>query len=281
MADTTVETNVVYGMYSGLALLMGLHYPANPNGYGLVVILGSGWHAPPGLDAAALKDNEDIRRILPSHALLASGYTLFSINHRAAPVFQYPAAVEDAQRAVRFVRHYAARYEIDPDRLGAIGHSSGGHLASMLGVLDGVGTLEDPDPVNQENSKVQAVVALSAPEDLTDFATRHGGSTAALSSFLGADITRNEFSKYAAASPTTHVSNDDPPFLLIHGEADPTVPFSQSELFRQVLTQADVAVELIRVPSGDHILVDPTGTNASDYFGAIVGWFDRHLRNRP
>ena len=106
-AEARVESNVIYGMYSGLALLMDIHYPENPNGYGVVKIGGSGFHAPLSLDASPLKQQGGG----PAHtALLEHGYTVFSINHRAAPRFRYPAAVEDAQRAVRFVRHHAARY---------------------------------------------------------------------------------------------------------------------------------------------------------------------------
>ncbi len=112
-AQARVDRNVVYGMYSGLALLMDVHYPAEPNGYGLIWIGGSGWHAPTRYDARQLKE-----RAVPQ-MFLDAGYTVFMINHRAAPRFRYPAAVEDAQRAVRFVRHNAERYGIDPDQLGA------------------------------------------------------------------------------------------------------------------------------------------------------------------
>ncbi|MCH7475257.1 MAG: alpha/beta hydrolase, partial [Gemmatimonadetes bacterium] len=71
--------------------------------------------------------------------LLDAGYTVFTINHRAAPRFRYPAAVEDAQRAVRFIRHNAQRYGVDPDRIGGYGGSSGAHLVSLLGTMDGDG----------------------------------------------------------------------------------------------------------------------------------------------
>ena len=97
-AQARVEQNVVYGMYSGLALLMDVHHPAEPNGVGVILIWGSGWHGPTTYDARQLK-----RRSVPK-IFLDVGYTVFAINHRNAPRFRYPAAVEDVQRAVRFVR---------------------------------------------------------------------------------------------------------------------------------------------------------------------------------
>ena len=119
-----VEVNVVYGMYSGLALLMDVHYPQNPNGYGIIFIAGSGYQAPMRYDARQLKEDPQMIRIY-AKSLLAAGYTVFSINHRAAPRFRYPAALEDAQRAVRYVRHHAGKFRINPETIGASGGSSG------------------------------------------------------------------------------------------------------------------------------------------------------------
>jgi hypothetical protein len=98
-----VEKNVVFGMYSGLALLMDVHRPAQPNGYALIVIPGSGWYSKQTYDAAPLTAlQSSIRFFVPK--LLDAGYTLFVVNHRSGPRFHYPAPVEDVQRAVRFIR---------------------------------------------------------------------------------------------------------------------------------------------------------------------------------
>jgi len=275
-----VEANVVYGMYSGLALLMDVHYPASPNGIGIIFIQGSGWHAPLSLDAAPLKESVGTTHIR-ANALLQGGYTLFVINHRAAPRFRYPAAVEDAQRAVRFVRHYAARFRIDADRIGATGFSSGGHLAAMLGVLNGAGIPEDRSPINQESSKVQAVVAFAPATDFVAFATDPDGDKVIHSSFLGSPLRRDaepsseEALLYAEASPITYVTSDDPPVLLIHGDADPVVPVSQSALFQEALAEAGVTVEFMRAPGVGH----STRTLDQHYIDAMVEWFDRYLRD--
>ena len=147
-----VERNVVYGMYSGLALLLDVHRPARPNGFGIVFISGSGWQA--GLDygAAPLKEQQIG---IWGPPLLAAGYTVFAINHRAAPRFHYPAAIEDVQRAIRFVRHHARDYGIDAARLGGLGGSSGGHLIGLAAMLASPGNPADGDPVNRESAALQ------------------------------------------------------------------------------------------------------------------------------
>ena len=117
-AQSHVEKNVVYGMYSGLALLMDVHRPEKPNGYGVIFVSGSGWQAPLTYGAVGLKEGQIDTWGPP---LLSGGYTVFAINHRATPRFHYPAAVEVFQRAVRFVRHHARQFSIDPNRLGAVG----------------------------------------------------------------------------------------------------------------------------------------------------------------
>src|SRR5262245_17621352 len=156
-AQARIETNVVYGMYSGTALLLDVHYPARPNGFGIVFIAGSGWNAPLGYSAAPLKESSQVEMYAPS--LTQAGYTVFAITHRATPIFRYPSPLEDVQRAVRFIRHNAAKYGISPTRIGGSGGSSGGHLISMLGTMDGAGDPSDPDPVNRESAKLQCIVA--------------------------------------------------------------------------------------------------------------------------
>jgi acetyl esterase/lipase len=273
-----IERNVVYGMYSGLALLMDVYRPPEPNSYGIVFIAGSGWHRPLAYGAEQLKHSQTMY----PEALQAAGYTVFAINHRAAPRFRYPAAVEDAQRAVRFVRHHGAEYGIRAGRIGAAGGSSGGHLVSLLGTMDGAGDPADADPVNRESARVQCVVARAAPVDLANFGPSNG--TTSLASFMGmpaAATTQGdsvEWRTYREASPITHVSADSAPFLLIHGDADETVPFEQSVLMLQALTTAGVPAELLCIEGGGHGPDFPGAKNAPDYLGAMVRWFSTHLQ---
>ena len=194
------------------------------------------------------------------------------LNHCAAPRFRHPAHIEDAQRAVRFVRHHAEEFGIDPERIGAAGGSSGGHLVSLLGVLDGDGNPDDLSPVNRESAKVQAVVARAAPTDLKLFSR-----PTALFGFAARGEHTLEFRHLVEASPVTHVTADDPPFLLIHGDADETVPFEHSEVMRAALQEVGVAVELLPVPGGGHGPTFRGAVNPPDYIGRMIAWFDEHL----
>ena len=268
--------NVVYGMYSGLALLMDVYTPdTNATGYGIVHISGSGWGSPLSLDAHQLKEASHVE--IEALPLVTAGYTVFSINHRATPRFPYPAAVEDAQRAVRFIRHHAERLGIRPDRIGAIGGSSGGHLVSMLGVLDGDGDPEDESAVNRESARVQCVVARAAPTSFMDMPER----TAAAGLFLGAQVSRGagdrslERRRAVEASPLSHVAAGAPPFFLIHGDADDTVPIIQSELLAAALKKVGSPVNLRRVPGAGH---GPGIVRDAEIQEEIRAWFDEHLR---
>ena len=279
-AQSRVDRNVVYGMYSGTALLLDVHYPAKPNGFGVIFIPGSGWSAPLGYAAPPLKESDQVGMYVPS--LTEAGYTVFAITHRATPTFRYPAQLEDAQRAARFVRANATKYGISPTRIGGAGGSSGAHLVSMLGTMGAPGNASDPDPVNRESARLQVIVARAAPLDLLQM--NPSSASAALALLLGSRVvettpkTSVEYKAAWDASPINYVSADSSPFLLIHGDADKTVPFSQSEMMEAALKKAGVPVMLVTVQGGDHGPTFPGATNPPDYKGEMVKWFDVYLR---
>jgi acetyl esterase/lipase len=281
-AQGRVDRNVVYGMYSGAALLLDVHYPTRANGFGIVFIAGSGWNSPSGYSTVGLKDSPQVRMYVPS--LTEAGYTVFTVSHRATPAFRYPTAVDDVQRAVRFIRHNAVKFGIDAVRIGGSGGSSGAHLISLMGTLDGQGDPDDPDPINRESSKLQCITARAAPVDLLRMTPSVGATALAL--FLGirapeASVPGSADYKLAhAASPIRHVSKDDASTLLIHGDVDATVPFHQSEAMEAALRSAGVPVKLIRIEGGDHGPEFPGAKNPPDYKTEIVKWFDEHLRRR-
>ena len=282
VAQPRVERNVVYGMYSGAALLLDVHYPARPNGFGIVFIAGSGWSAPLGYSAAPLKESPQVEMYVPS--LTQAGYTVFTVSHRAIPTFRLPAPVEDVQRAVRFIRHNAAQYGVDAGRIGGFGGSSGAHLVSLLATMVGAGDPIDADPINRESAKLQCVAVRAAPVDLLDAKINTSLGADALALFLGASNVESapktsvEYKTAWAASPINYVSKDDPPVLLIHGDADRTVPFDQSERMEVALKKADVPVKLIRIEGGDHGPTFAGAKNPPDYKTDMVKWFDQHLR---
>jgi len=264
-----VDRNVVFGMYSGLALLMDVYYPENPNGLAIIHVAGSSWSRRLSLDAGMLNHMRHVK--LEGEVFVEAGYTLFSVNHRAVPRFIYPAAVEDVQRAVRFIRYHADKYGINPDRIGAVGGSSGGHLVCMLGVLDGNEILMDDTPINRMSAKVQCVIARAAP---TNFMVGDIGE-----SFLG--VRQNdkpstiEYKRAQDASPIFHVSADDPPILLVHGDNDEIVPFILSEDMYNKLLEMNVPAKLLTVEGGAH---GPGIINSPDVKKEMVQWMDHHLK---
>lgn len=285
-AQARVEKNIVYGMYSGLGLLMDVYRPVQPNGIAIVAIQGSGWYSPMRYDASQLKASREVTR--QAEAFAAAGYTVFAINHRQTPRFRYPAPIEDAQRAVRFVRFHGSAYGITSDRIGAWGSSSGGHLVELLGTLDGKGDPADSDPVNRLSAKVEAVVALFAPSDMSSMfsTTSRAGAVSALMGFelQAPNVARpDDFENrlYRDASPLTHVTPDDAPMLLMHGDQDVIVAIKQSEIIENALKQAGVKVSFIRVPGGKHgpNFQFPAGDpRLPDHIGEAVRWFDTQLK---
>lgn len=273
-----VERNIVYGMQSGLALLMDVHRGPQPNGLGVIVIHGTAWHASAAYDAPPMKEHPYQLEVLVK-PLVSAGYTAFVINHRAAPHYRYPAALDDAVRAVRFVRHHAARFGISADRIGAVGASSGGHLVSMLGVRPPAEVPDATDPVERVAAGVQAVVAINAPTDLTG-SFSNDWAMSAIAAFLGSiretDEKSAEWKAYRDASPIAHVSREDAPLLLIHGDKDTAIPIEQSERFEAALKQAQVPAALLRVPGANHRL-QPKPPEP-DFQAAMVQWLNSHLR---
>ena len=280
-AQARVDKNVVYGMFSGLALLMDVHYPETANGLGVIFVAGSAWHSQLGYGAPALKESQ-VSDWAP--ALLQAGYTVFAINHRATPRFHYPAPVEDLQRAIRFVRHNAKRFGIDPARLGATGGSSGGHLVGLAAMLGAPGISDDPDPVNKQAATLQCVVLRAGPMDLKAMIGTSGIATAAVVVLMDRLPSPNADDQkvYRAASPIAHVTANSPPVLLVHGDADDTVPFQQSVAMEAALRGVNVPVKLIRVTGGAHGSDFGMGGKPhhqlSDVLRETVAWLDRYLK---
>jgi dipeptidyl aminopeptidase/acylaminoacyl peptidase len=150
--------------------------------------------------------------------------------------------------------------------------------------MNGTGDSTDRDPINRESAKLQCAVARAAPIDLLRIDTSVGATALAL--LLGARADEStpkgsiEYKTAWVASPINYVSRDAAPMLLIHGDADRTVPFRQSEMMEAALKNVNVPVKLIRVEGGDHGPDFPGATNPPNYKEEIVKWFDMYLRNR-
>ena len=269
------DRNVIFGMYSGLALLMDIYYPDSPNGIGLVHVSGSGFNKP--LSMAAQPLNHQGHVSLECQQLINEGYTVFSINHRATPRFKFPDPIEDAQRAVRYIRHNADKFKINPDKIGAIGGSSGGNIVLMIALLDGSGRTDDDDPINRESAKIQAVIAR-AP--VTTFLNQSLYKNGVYLGLRGKEIewaNSLEYQIAKKASPVAHATPDDPPVLLMHGDLDKTVPIIHSQMLVDSLNKYGVENELMVIKNAGHGPSFKGGLNVSEVEGKRIQWFKKHL----
>lgn len=215
----------------------------------------------------------------PPVNLMAQGYIVVSLDYRLSGEAPFPAAIEDCKAAVRCLRANATTYQIDPDHIGAWGHSAGGHLAALLGTSGGVAELEGAGDNSTFSSRVQAVCDMSGPSDILQFyetvsKSTDGSSRRAKSSieqFLGGSVEQNR-AKAIEASPITYVSKDDAAFLIIHGENDMSIPVSQSEAFASKLKAAGVDVTLEVAKGRGH------GVGGPNFASEIISFFDKHLK---
>jgi acetyl esterase/lipase len=179
--------------------------------------------------------------------LARSGFVAFSVDYRLFHGSEnlWPAQLDDVQRAVRWIRANSAKYHVDPDHIGAFGHSAGAQLAALLGLEE---TRDNSDPaLANYSSKVQAVVDVSGP---TDFTTHHDPDDVAfLSAFLGADYAHHP-EIWQDASPVFHVSKKSSAFLIFHGTQDADVPLAQAQELADKLKQAGVPVNFVKVEDG-------------------------------
>lgn len=176
--------------------------------------------------------------------LARSGFVAFAVDYRLlhGTENRWPAQLDDVQRAVRWVRANAAKYKIDPERVGAFGHSAGAQLAALLGMED---TRDNSDPsLAKYSSRVQAVVDVSGPADFTTH--RDPEDDTFLSNFFGGDYARHA-KTWQDASPAFHVSKNVSPFLIVHGSKDADVPIAQSQELADKLKQAGVPVKFVTV----------------------------------
>ena len=184
-------------------------------------------------------------------SMTAQGYLVVSINYRLYPPASFPAMIEDVKCAVRSLRAHASEYNLDPNRIGAMGVSAGGHLVSLLGTSDQSKGWDVGEYLDQ-SSRVKAVIALAPVTDLSRNLPNTDIEIMKQMGF-GAD-------NFVQASPISHVTSDDPPFLLIHGDRDEVVPYEQSQLMYDRLRQMNVPTQLVIVKNATHSFSSPDGT---------------------
>jgi acetyl esterase/lipase len=261
---------LVYGRRHGQSLAVDVVRPAKPNGIGVALIMSGGWKSPksgsfqPWIGAP----------------LLRRGYTIFAVYHVPQPQATVMEINEDVARGVRWVRHNARNYGVNPDRLGVAGGSAGGHLSLMLATRGGPGPTDANDPVDRESSAVQAVAIFYPVTDLLNLGKSSendgkGGPPISFVRAFGPECTNPPVWKVIGRelSPIYYVSSNLPPTLIYHGDADTLVPLDQSQRFQAEAQKLGRTVELVVHHGGKHGWL----TMVWD-IRQFANWFDRYLR---
>jgi acetyl esterase/lipase len=269
LSPPTVMRDVVYGSGDGVPLHADIAQPANAGKPlpAIIYIHGGGWIAGSHHDG-------------PIQVIAAHGYFAASIEYRLSNVAKWPAQIEDCQLAVRWLRANAAKYNVDPNRIGAWGDSAGGHLVACLGTMadrkEFAGT-EYPGV----SSAVQAVVDFYGPTDFSDAGHYSEAAIRLTEGLFGAPYAQKP-DLWKSGSPLFYVKAGDPPVLIVQGAADTLVPPAQSTVFDDALTKAGVPHQLIMVKNAGHgfqplpgTTIDPSQQQISD---AVVAFFDKYLK---
>jgi acetyl esterase/lipase len=265
-----VLRDVPYCNNGGVDQLMDAYFPWKPAGPSPVILFvhGGGWVAGTKTGTPGMSYFLDLAR---------RGYTTFSIDYRLAPTDTFPANIIDVKCAVRSIRAHAKDYNIDPNRIGAWGASAGGHLVALLGTADASAGW-DAGQYTDQSSRVNVVVDMYG---VSDFTTEYVvGNVRGLDRMaFGAKSPTDPI--LAAASPINYITPDDPPILLMHGDMDPVIPYTQSVVFNDRLQAAGVPSTLIIVHNGGHgfnAIGGPISPTYAEIARTIIGFFDEHLR---
>jgi acetyl esterase/lipase len=263
--------DVIYGRKFGTALTMDVFQPAKPNGYGILFMVSGGWFS----------SHEAINGSFLT-AFLDRGYTVFAVVHGSQPKFTIPEIIEDIHRAVRFARHNAVKYGVDPDHLGIAGGSAGGHLSLVMGTRGEPGKPDAKDPIDRESSAVQAVACFCPPTDFLNW--REAGDNQVGIGPLGSQFKaafgprsdtpegREDLGK--EISPLYFVTSKTPPTLIIHGDADRVVPIFQAQIFEKKCQEFGATFKLVVREGKDHGWPEMTND-----MRLLADWFDQHLKN--
>lgn len=261
---------VVYGKRGDQPLTLDVLKPSNANGTGIAVMVSGRWKSKrPGETPVSI-----------TAPLLRAGYTVFYVCHISQPAATVMEIIEDMHRGIRFIRHHARDYGIDPARIGVTGGSAGGHLSLMLATRGGPGAPDAADPVDRVSSAVQAAAIFYPVTDLLNLgpSTENPGDGGPPINFVrafGPDSKNMAVWKVIGrdSSPIYFVTKDLPPTLIYHGDADTLVPLEQSQRFRQAAARLGRTVQVEVQAGGKH----GWPTMILDEFH-FVRWFNRHLR---
>jgi acetyl esterase/lipase len=235
----TAQLDVVYTTVDNWDGKMDLYLPPEKNGPAPIVINihGGGWNH-------GVKESQT-----GFNTFFKSGMAVANIEYRLTGQATAPAAVEDTRCALIYIIKHAKELNIDVNRIVIMGSSSGGHLALMGGMLGNDHRFDTNCP-GVENIRVAAIIDKYGITDVWDWGYGQHITSKSATNWLGSKAKDKAFA--ASVSPVTYVSKDTPPVFIVHGDADPTVPYEQSVALNKKLTEAGVKTKFITVPGGLH-----------------------------
>ena len=255
-----LRKDLEYGRAGAVSLKLDASVPAGAGPFPIAILIhGGGWS---GGDKGGSTRPGDSADITPWFGpLTQANFTWFSINYRLAPANRWPAALDDVQTAIRWVKAHAAEFKGDPKRIVLFGHSAGGHLACLAAL------------VANDDTRVQAVVGCAPVTDLEADSRTRGGLSSSLQNLFGLpkDINDASLKVLRELSPINHITAASPPFLLLQGEVDKTVPPPQTLAFEAKLQATGIPVELITIKGAPHSLVAWEKTDPA-WPSALLAW---------
>ncbi len=255
--------DVEYARAGGEALKLDLAVPARPGPHPVVVCFhGGAWR---------VGYRQQLSRYV--EYLAGQGYAAATVSYRLSPKHKFPAHIEDAKTAVRFLRTRAKEHDLDPDRVAALGFSAGGHLAALLGTTGPDAGFDGP-LYPGVSSRVNCVVDFFGPADLSLYAASEGLVDGYMVPFLGKSV-RTDPTVYKKASPIEYVSKSAVPLLAVHGTLDVVVPIIHSERLVKKLQDTGCTAEMCVMPARGHFY----GGDPDDPTNAVVLKFlGEHLK---
>jgi len=270
-ADIVEATDLTYGKGGDRELKLDLARPDAEGPFPAIVFVhGGGWRG----GHRAHYRRQVVEAARRGYVAVTVTYRLTEADADGRARHPFPIQVNDVKCAVRWLRANAAKYHVDPERIGATGGSAGGHLSLMLGLTDASAKLEGDGGHPRQSSRVQAVVNYFGPTDMLELHRTTVGGKEIVASFLGG--TPDEVRpRYVASSPISYVSKDDPPVLTIHGTADRLVPTDQARLLDKKMKAAGVPHTLLLIEGQGHGFGGEAGAKAAK---AAFEFFDEHLK---
>lgn len=258
-APYKVIPDIEYASPDGVSLKLDAHIPSGKGPFPAVILVhGGGWTV----------GHKTVNFVAPLFPVLdRTGMVWFTIDYRLAPAHPYPAARQDVEAAVAWVKKNAAKYQVDPSKIALMGESAGAHLVSLVGARNDVG--------------VAGVVSFYGPVDMVVFARKFEGKPPDknMKSFFGiTDYDEAAKARLREASPSTYLNKKTPPFLVIQGTRDEAVPYEQAPLFLELFRKKNLPVELIVVEDGVHGVINwEKEARFQNYKQPMIDWLKKTI----